>query len=150
MNDRARMKDDGLGEIMLSRDTPNKCFELYIRCIRTLDFHMDAVLSLAGSDSCLYSGSADRTVRVWSCRKPNGIQRNLSNDSNGSSSPLSRTQSPASLPRSPSMTHSSPGMSGSRHGSISKLDSLTFTLEHTWEEHSEQVVMVFVVVDRWW
>ena len=115
-----------------------KPFEISCRCIRTLEAHMDAVLSLAGSDACLYSGSADRSVRVWTCRKPNGAQRNLSNDSTGSS-PLSRTQSPASLPRSPSMPHSSPGVSGSRHGSIGKLDTLTFPLEHTWEEHGEQV-----------
>ena len=128
-----------------------KYFHVYIRCIRTLEAHMDVVLALAGSESSVYSGSADRSIRLWSCRRPNGTPRTLSNDSNGTSSPLPHhhqnhqnhhPQSPANLPRSPSMTHSSPSMTSSRHGSLGKLDAPIFTLEHAWEEHDEQVIFV--------
>ena len=109
------------------------------RCIRTLEAHLEAVLCLAGSETSLYSGSADRSIRLWSCRKAGGTPRNLSNDSNGASSPLPHPQSPVNLPRSPSMTHSSPSMTSSRHGSLGKLDTQIFSLENTWEDHEEQV-----------
>ena len=118
-----------------------------LRCIRTLEAHLESILCLAGSESSLYSGSADRSIRLWSCRRSGGTPRNLSHDSNnGAPSPSLPHSSSSNLPpRSPSVTHSSPSMTGSRHGSLGKLDTQVFSLDTTWEDHDEQVRFVGLV-----